>query len=171
MDREQQRWHALIRLIKENGYKVIAEIGVRKGMNMNEVMTRCGDIYWHAIDPWKVCEGYPQWNKMTHEEAHKQFLARKQQYASRVTKWRMTSEEAAAQVPNHLDLVFIDGDHGYKMVELDIALWTPKVRPGGIISGHDYNNFPRFPGVMKAVDEAFGERVQTAPDHFWWVEL
>lgn len=36
-----------------------------------------------------------------------------------------------------VDLLFIDGDHRYDTVRGDIALWGPKVRPGGIVSGHD----------------------------------
>lgn len=35
------------------------------------------------------------------------------------------------------DLVFIDADHGYDCVKNDIATWRQKVRPGGILCGHD----------------------------------
>lgn len=52
-------------------------------------------------------------------------------------------------------LVFIDGDHGYQAVATDIRLYTPIVRQGGIIAGHDYTS--EFPGVQKAVREAFGD--------------
>lgn len=51
-----------------------------------------------------------------------------------------------------LDLVFIDADHSYAACKEDIEVWMPKVRPGGIIAGHDYE--PKdFPGVIRAVDE------------------
>jgi hypothetical protein len=30
----------------------------------------------------------------------------------------------------------------------------PKIKPGGVIAGHDYH--PEWPGVVKAVNEAFG---------------
>ncbi len=39
---------------------------------------------------------------------------------------------------NSLDFVFIDGNHALEYVIEDIAKWSPKVREGGIISGHDY---------------------------------
>ena len=52
-----------------------------------------------------------------------------------------------------LDFVFIDGDHSYEGVKLDILNFLPKVRPGGLIAGHDYEHSPMF---RKAVDETLG---------------
>lgn len=50
-----------------------------------------------------------------------------------------------------LDFIYIDGDHSYEGVSSDLALARVKVKKDGIIAGHDY--CPRFPGVMKALDE------------------
>ena len=36
-----------------------------------------------------------------------------------------------------LDVLFIDGDHSYEGVRKDFDLWSPLVRPGGIILFHD----------------------------------
>ena len=52
------------------------------------------------------------------------------------------------------DFVFIDGNHEYSHVLEDITEWTKKVKPGGIVCGHDYkedkvNNY----GVIEAVNE------------------
>ena len=66
-----------------------------------------------------------------------------------------------------LDLVWIDADHSYEAVKLDIASWLPKVKAGGIIAGHDYT--PHYPGVMQAVQEAFPGRVQAPQDTQSWV--
>lgn len=62
-----------------------------------------------------------------------------------------TSELWASVWPWQADLVFIDADHTYEGCRDDIRLWTPHVRPGGILCGHDYGD--QFPGVKKAVDE------------------
>lgn len=35
------------------------------------------------------------------------------------------------------DLVFIDADHSYAAVRDDVAAWRSKVRPGGLLCGHD----------------------------------
>ncbi|NTW91009.1 MAG: class I SAM-dependent methyltransferase, partial [Erysipelotrichaceae bacterium] len=48
-----------------------------------------------------------------------------------------------------LDFVFIDAGHRYEEVKADIEAWYPKVRKGGIVSGHDYINYQDF-GVIKA---------------------
>lgn len=55
---------------------------------------------------------------------------------------------------NSIDFVFIDADHHYQSVKKDIELWYPKVRTGGIISGHDYA-YGGECGVIPAVNEAF----------------
>jgi hypothetical protein len=41
---------------------------------------------------------------------------------------------------NCLDWVFIDGNHGYQAVIDDLNAWYPKLRSGGLLSGHDYGN-------------------------------
>jgi len=51
-----------------------------------------------------------------------------------------------------LDFVFIDADHSYQATKSDITAWWPKLRPGGLLIGHDYNP-DRFPGVCRAIDE------------------
>ena len=51
----------------------------------------------------------------------------------------------------YLDFIYIDGDHSYKGVKIDIELARKKVKSGGFICGHDYT--PQFPGVIQAVDE------------------
>ena len=53
-----------------------------------------------------------------------------------------------------LDFVFIDGDHRYEFVKADIEAWVPKVKIGGIVSGHDYG---WCTDIRKAVHEFFGE--------------
>lgn len=49
------------------------------------------------------------------------------------------------------DLVYIDADHHYEPVKLDIAIWWPRVAPHGILAGHDYTG--THPGVVQAVNE------------------
>ena len=50
-----------------------------------------------------------------------------------------------------LDFVYIDGFHEFDYVMSDLIFWTPKVRPGGIVAGHDYYPFFRS-GVIQAAD-------------------
>ncbi len=64
-----------------------------------------------------------------------------------------SAEAAKDFADGSLDMVFIDADHSYEACKKDIAAWRSKVRPGGILSGHDYNR-RFFPGVIRAVEEA-----------------
>lgn len=89
----------------------------------------------------------------------------------RIELWRKTSRDAAAVVPQHSkDFVFIDADHRYEAVVEDIALWRSKVRPGGLLCGHDYCD--QWPGVVQAVHKSFADGVQYhEPSTIWWVRM
>ncbi|KKK62149.1 hypothetical protein LCGC14_3007230, partial [marine sediment metagenome] len=52
---------------------------------------------------------------------------------------------------HYRDFVFIDANHSYECVVKDIKAWTPKLRPGGMLSGHDFSD--RYSGVVGAVTE------------------
>ena len=48
-----------------------------------------------------------------------------------------TSEDAAGDFNEPVELIFIDGVHQYDYVKLDFQLWFPKVIPGGTMAFHD----------------------------------
>ena len=58
-----------------------------------------------------------------------------------------------------IHLLFIDGDHDYPVIAADIANWTPKVVPGGVVAFHDYAPSKKhlvkwkLEGVRRAIDE------------------
>jgi predicted O-methyltransferase YrrM len=54
-----------------------------------------------------------------------------------------------------LDCVFIDADHRYRNVLADIRAWTPKLKPEGLLCGHDFGQV----GVTLAVCQCFGRNV------------
>lgn len=55
-----------------------------------------------------------------------------------------------------IDCVFLDAGHSYNDVRRDIHAWFPKVKPGGIIAGHDYDvHTADLEGVTRAVNEWF----------------
>lgn len=39
-----------------------------------------------------------------------------------------------------LDFIYIDGNHAYEYVLEDLNVWFPKLKKGGVFSGHDYIN-------------------------------
>lgn len=62
-----------------------------------------------------------------------------------------SSEEASSMIAFPLDIVYIDGDHSYNSVILDLKLWYPKIISGGFICGHDYSI--SWSGCKQAIDE------------------
>ena len=67
-----------------------------------------------------------------------------------------------------VEFVFVDAGHEFKMVKNDILSWYPKIKPGGIIAGHDYSD--EFLGVKCAVDIYLKERKIFNRGSVWYVE-
>ena len=75
----------------------------------------------------------------------------------------------SSDIPYRPDMVFIDGDHQQESVERDIKFWIPRIAPGGLLCGHDYDD--GFPGVQAAVRKFFPE-VSSAPNtSIWYTEV
>ncbi|MCH2139369.1 MAG: class I SAM-dependent methyltransferase [Phycisphaerales bacterium] len=63
----------------------------------------------------------------------------------------------------------IDANHDYDAVVADLRAWRPKVKPGGVLAGHNYD--AQWPDVVRAVDELTGGPEQTFQDTSWAVRL
>lgn len=141
-----------IELAKEfarRGYKNGAEIGVADGRFSKIMCETIPNLHLKCIDPWKPYEG--SWRGNDYQEnAYNQAVEKLRPYNSEII--RATSLEASLWVEQEsLDFVFIDGSHVFNEVMLDILLWTPKVRYGGIVAGHDYYHF-HDSGVVEAIN-------------------
>jgi predicted O-methyltransferase YrrM len=65
--------------------------------------------------------------------------------------FEMTSDEFFEKhISQKYDFIFVDGLHTYEQVLKDCQNYYPKLKPGGLISGHDYKVIEN---VRKAVDE------------------
>lgn len=70
---------------------------------------------------------------------------------------------------NSIDFLMIDADHSYEGVTSDIKNYFYKVKPGGIISGDDYNVFD---GTTQAVDEYFlGAQTLYGNNYNWFYKI
>jgi cephalosporin hydroxylase len=74
---------------------------------------------------------------------------------------------ASLFAPTSLDFVFIDGDHEKSAVLADIAAWLPKIKPGGLLAGHDYRmtGQPHLRGVTEAVEVQWPDTNLSTPLH------
>jgi hypothetical protein len=68
----------------------------------------------------------------------------------------------------YFDLVFIDANHDYDHVKEDILLWTPLIKSGGLLIGHDYGN-PDEEAVAVVVHELFGDDVELDKENYIWI--
>jgi hypothetical protein len=64
-----------------------------------------------------------------------------------------------------VDACFIDADHSEAAVKSDIAAWLPKIKPGGILAGHDID----FPDVRAAVMSFFPQSAVRVVGRCWLV--
>lgn len=71
----------------------------------------------------------------------------------RVVILKMKSHDALEHFDDgSVDLVYVDANHAYEHVLHDCTHWYQKVRPGGILAGHDLFE-PEHCGVTEAVRE------------------
>ncbi len=135
-----------------------AEIGVQRGTNAHNILKTLHIKKLYLIDPYRA---------YTEKREIKAFMAGRwmAEAVGKLRKWetkivwiRKKSGAASKDIPdNTLDFVYIDGSHLYEDVVKDIKLYTPKVKMGGLIAGHDYN----LRGVKAAVHEMFGDKITT----------
>jgi len=116
------------------------EIGCFKGeFSRTIVSTWPGILY--MVDPWRPLgdEYIDNSNHKNHSEAYSETMGNIGGYEDRAIMVRALSEQAVNLFEdNSLDFIYIDGNHAYDFVKQDIELWYPKVKKGGLISGHDY---------------------------------
>ena len=149
----------------------VVEVGSWKGRStvaICEALTSCKDVTMRAIDTW---QGDPHILELENardlqeDGVYKTFCANTAAYGFLKAE-RMTSLEAAPHFENgSLDWVFIDAFHEYESVSADIQAWYPKLKPGGLISGHDYG----YLGINRALRVFFG-RV-CAWDTIWYARV
>lgn len=140
----------------ELGFKTGAEIGVADGRYAEILCQRIPGLTLFGIDPWAKYEG--NWRSENYQKvALKRARERLSKYDARLISHTSigayVNEFGEDQFDDEsLDFVFIDGDHTFDNVMLDIILWSRKVKKGGIVAGHDYYHH-RAGGVVPAVNK------------------
>lgn len=107
------------------------EVGTRYGDLAFEVVNARPDIQLTVVDTWegKFADGEPIARGRLKDRAD----IRK---ASSVNAATYGFDDGC------LDFVYIDAAHDYKSVKADLEAWWPKVKRGGMLGGHDYENKP-----------------------------
>jgi hypothetical protein len=130
-------------LLKSKKGLVGAEVGVYRGQHAREILTDLDINKLYLVDPWQKYDEYNE-KKLGNqlEEAYydsKKLL--KEFDDGRVVWLKGFSVDIAKQIEdNSLDFVYIDGNHLYEFIKQDIEVWTPKLKEGGYIGGHDFDS-------------------------------
>jgi predicted O-methyltransferase YrrM len=141
-------------LFRIHGFMNGAEVGVERGHFSKVLCEAMPSGMLYAVDAWQAMPGYREHVSQSKLEAfYAETVERLKPYSAKVI--RGLSVEVAKQFEDRsLDFVYIDAQHDYANVKADIAAWEPKVRLGGILSGHDYVRRKRMNfGVKEAVNE------------------
>lgn len=164
------RAEAILARIQHIKNPIGAEIGVFRGELSCRLLANKDDLTLYMVDSWQK---HGDFGAIEMENFYKHARTATSFAASRAKPIKKTSAEAAKDFANmSLDFAFIDADHNYMSVRQDIHTWLPKIKPGGILCGHDYGD-ARF-GVGKAVDEFaefHGYRLEFGEDNTWFINL
>ena len=126
------------------------EVGVRTGWFSKYILDNT-NMHVTAVDPWEDNAELAN-SKQVYEECRTRLAP----YKERCTLLKAYSPQCAENFEDEsLDFVYIDALHDYDSVKADMEAWFPKVRSGGILSGHDYS-LQDWPGIFTAVEE-FGD--------------
>jgi predicted O-methyltransferase YrrM len=155
--------------------KVGAEIGVEQGIFSEIICQQNPGIRLYCVDAWRAYKGYRDHTRQEKLDRYfEETTQRLSPYNTAIIRdWSMDALKAIED--ESLDFVYIDANHDFKHVAEDIAEWSKKVKPGGIVAGHDYvrNRSSiecQVKDVVDAWGHAYGIKINVTEDEFpsWW---
>jgi len=138
---------------KADAELVAVEIGVWEGVNAKYMLLLDAGLKLCLVDDWSnvtVFTGGPVQDKHYSDTIKNIAQLNLKDFGDRVNFTMKNSVEAVKDFEDEsIDYVYVDGDHEYEPVKLDMQLWWPKVKKGGVMGGHDV--------LMKEVSTALHE--------------
>jgi hypothetical protein len=159
----------LASLFSKLGYKRILELGVEQGLYTEVLAKMNPQAEIIGVDAWTA---YPGYREHVSQDKIDGFYV---EAAERLAKYpnarlfKAFSDQAACTFKEgELDAVYLDSNHHWTHITHDIHAWWTKIRPGGILAGHDYRKTKpdNFPNHTVAVVHAFTQAFHLSP---WFV--
>lgn len=153
------------------------EVGALNGANAKQILSQWKGARLVLVDTWgeHALDEYVERTDWTDFKACHAECCLLAESDLRAELLMSESVEAAKEFENgSLDFAYIDANHGLHGIAADIHAWWPKVKPGGLFSGHDNyvdTTFPAFCEVKYAVDalaRRTGLPIHTTPCTSWW---
>lgn len=120
-----------------------AEVGVLRGEYSQRILSKWTGKKLYLVDCWEHQDDavYIDSNNSTDERHNYNLEVTKRNMAAYPGRYELIKDysvEASRKFEDgSLDFVFIDARHDYDGVMEDLEAWYPKVRSGGVVSGHD----------------------------------
>lgn len=129
-----------------------AELGVDQGDFTQTILRVARPQRLHLVDSWAT----RRYNEDKAQRVKDRFAS--QIAAGQVSIHRGLSLEAVSQFEDaSLDWVYIDSSHAYGVTAAELRAYAPKLKPGGIMAGHDYSMGNWVKGFRYGVIEAVHE--------------
>jgi len=160
---EWKRWHVIEDLIKTRGWTRGIELGVKNGKTFLHILKFCKETHMTGIDIWEDHESNLPNTNWDHKKnlLYVESLTRHYE-EDRYTLIKGRTDEVHTQVDDKsANFVFIDADHTYDAVKLDIELYEPKVT--NAVLGHDID----WPDVKSAVEHHYGDAYTMLENNVW----
>ena len=132
-------------ILPKNG--ICAEIGVDDGFNAERILKMSDPHKLYLIDAWdwSLYRNLPEYYKSQElkDKAQKIYekVVEKFKDNKKIEIIKNLSTEAVKQFEdNYFDWVYVDASHDFEFVKEDMEIWWPKIKQGGYLAGHDYNN-------------------------------
>lgn len=147
------------------------EIGVWKGGSAAfmgvEIFNSNKKIRYDAIDCFAPTKEFGKLSEDIYQEAKRNLKPLTELGVVNLIKSH-SLDAVEAYEDESLSLCFIDGSHEYEDVKADLIAWLPKVKKGGVLAGHDYDN-PKCTGVRIAAHEVLGkENIKQKGSCYWY---
>ena len=147
----------LAKLFSELGYRKGAEIGTARGTNALTLKRNNPELELYCVDAWSTYDGC---NDFTDQQVLNEYYAGARHRLKPYKGIEIINEfsmDAVKQFKDKsLDFVYIDANHEFPYVAEDLFYWSKKVRPGGIVSGHDYLKTTRTDGMVQVREVVHG---------------
>jgi predicted O-methyltransferase YrrM len=136
-----------------SGGDLVVEIGTHTGRTavfLAETLAEIGsDSLVLSIDPFERVEK----SRLNPQGKYRKYVKTMREHGlqDRCVVLVGFSHHVAPAVSDRIGLLLVDGNHDYASVRQDLALYGPKVLPGGFVFLDDYTG--TYPGVVKATEE------------------